>query len=87
MKYFVWLEYYAAPIAKNIKSNEFKYADGHEHGVQPSQTQCDNLQPSLTSNVQDAYDKYNLAHPQATLAAPNNATIQQGRSVKTRSEK
>ena len=50
--YFVWLEYYAAaPVSKNVKSDELKYADGHQHGVQPTRGQVDGLQPSLTSNV------------------------------------
>jgi len=84
--YFVWLEYYAAaPVSKNVKSDELKYADGHQHGVQPTQGQVDGLQPSLTSNVSAAYATYNRTHPAAVAVVPSNAAITQARLVKTRS--
>lgn len=87
MKYYVWLEYYAAaPVSKNVKSDELKYADGHQHGVQPSQIQVNGLQPSLTDNVTAAYSTYNGSHPQAPAAAPTNGVITAARIVKTRSE-
>jgi hypothetical protein len=87
MKYYVWLEYYAAaPVSKNIKSDELKYYDGHHHGVQPSQVQVDSLQLSLIANVTTAYTKYNAQHPTAPVAVPSNATIAAGRTVNTRSE-
>ncbi len=83
---YVWLEYYAvAPVSKNVKSDELKYSDKHQHGVQPTQTQVNSLQPSLTSNVQAVYATYNSTHPTAVVAVPSNADIQQGRAVKTRS--
>lgn len=87
MKYYVWLEYYDAAIAKNVKSDELKFYDGHQHGVQPSQNQVNGLQPSLTANVQAAYATYNRLHPDTPLVAPAAVVIQQGRTVETRSEK
>jgi len=88
MKYYVWLEYYcAAPVSKNVKSDELKYADGHQHGVQPSQGQVDGLQPSLTVNVNAAYANYNANNPGNQQALPALAVITAGRVVKTRSEK
>lgn len=84
--YYVWLEYYAAaPVSKNIKSDELKYASGHQHGVQPSQIQVNGLQPSLTANVSAAYAAYNKAHPGAVVAVPSNAAITTARTIKTRS--
>ena len=88
MKYYVWLEYYAgAPVSKNIKSEELKYADKHEHGVQPSQTQVNGLQTPLTNNVTAAYATYNRLHPQNPQVGPTTGVITAGRIVKTRSEK
>ena len=88
MKYYVWIEYYcASPVSKNVKSDELKYYDGHQHGVMPSQEQVNTLQPSLTANVEAAYEKYNESHPNAQQVAPTNAVIKNGRTVKTRSEK
>lgn len=84
--YYVWLEYYAAaPVSKNVKSDELKFADKHQHGVQPTQGQVDSLQPSLTANVQGVYATYNVAHPGAVVAVPNNAAITLARQIKTRS--
>lgn len=84
--YYVWLEYYAAaPVSKNVKSDELKYADGHQHGVQPTQGQVNGLQPSLTTNVSVVYATYNLAHPGAVVAVPSNAAIAAARVPKTRS--
>jgi hypothetical protein len=86
MKYYVWIEYYAAaPVSKSVKSNEFKYADKHQHGVQPTQSQVDDLQGSLQTNVAAAYATYNGLHPTAVVAYPGNAAVQAARSVKTRS--
>lgn len=88
MKYFVWLEYYcAAPVSKNVKSDELKYADKHEHGVQPTQQQVNGLQPSLTVNVNAAYATYNGKNPNAPQAVPGLQAITNGRVIKTRSEK
>lgn len=84
--YYVWLEYYAAnPVDKNVKSDELKYADKHQHGVQPTQTQLDSLQPSLAAEVAAVYATYNRNHPQAQQMAPNNAAIAAARTYKTRS--
>jgi hypothetical protein len=84
--YYVWLEYYAAaPVSKSVKSDELKYADGHKHGVQPTQSQVDSLQPSLTANVTATYDAYNVKNPTATVAVPAGAAIQGARDVRTRS--
>ncbi|MGK5029026.1 hypothetical protein [Janthinobacterium sp. MDT1-19] len=84
--YFVWLEYYAAaPVSKNVKSDEMKYADGHQHGIQPTQGQVDGLQPSLTNNVLAVYATYNRTHPAAGAVVPTNAAITQARLIKTRS--
>lgn len=88
MKYYVWLQYYcAAPVSKSVKSDELKYADGHQHGVQPTQNQVDSLQPSLTVAVNAAYGNYNANHPNAPQPVPALQTIINGREVKTRSEK
>jgi hypothetical protein len=88
MKYYVWLEYYAAaPVSKNVKSDELKYADGHQHGVQPTQAQVDTLQESLNYNVAAVYATYNNNHLGAQVPYPGNAAVQAGRVVKTRSEK
>jgi len=86
MAYYVWLEYYcAAPVSKNVKSDELKYADKHVHGLQPTTTQQDSLLPSLYANVGTAYATYNQGHPDGVLAVPSNAAIQLARQVKTRS--
>ena len=88
MKYYVWIEYYcASPVSKNVKSDELKYHTGHEHGVQPLQTQVDSLQSSLTAAVQAAYAKYNKTPGNTAQTAPTNAAITLARAVKTRSEK
>ena len=84
--YYVWLEYYAgAPVSKSVKSDELKFADKHQHGVQPTQDQVDSLQPSLTANVAAVYAAYNRTHLAAAVGVPTNADITQARSVKTRS--
>jgi hypothetical protein len=84
--YYVWLEYYAAaPVNRNVKSDELRYADGHQHGVQPTPGQVDGQQPSLTVNVAGVYATYNLAHPGAVVAVPHEAAIKLARVVKTRS--
>lgn len=84
--FYVWLEYYAAtPVSKNVKSDELKYADKHQHGVQPTQTQINSLQPSLAANVAAVYAAYNNKNPGAAIAVPSNATIAQGCQTKTRS--
>ncbi|OYO29017.1 hypothetical protein [Janthinobacterium sp. PC23-8] len=84
--YYVWLEYFAAaPVSKNVKSDELRYASGHKHGVQPSQIQVDGLQPSLTTYVSAAYASYNKAHPAAVVAVPTNTAITAARTIKTRS--
>jgi hypothetical protein len=86
--YYVWLEYYCPPpVAKNVKSSELKFADKHQHGAKPTQAQLNSLQPSLTMNVTDAYNKYNNAHLAAPQAVPAAVVITQGHSFKTRSEK
>ncbi|WP_256081533.1 hypothetical protein [Massilia sp. YIM B04103] len=84
--YYVWIEYYAAaPVSRNVKSNELKYFTGHQHGVQPTQEQVDDLQSSLTNNVTTAYEDYNAKNPANLAAAPTNDAITQARVVKTRS--
>ena len=70
---------------KNVKSDELKHADKHQHGVQPSQTQKDSLLPSLYSNVAAAYDVYNNQHATAQITAPSDDTIKANKIVKTRS--
>ena len=84
--YFVWLEYCAAaPVSKNVKSDELRYADGHQHGVRPTQDQLDGLLPSLMGNVSAAYATYNRTHPAAVVVVPSNAAITRDRLFKTRS--
>lgn len=84
--YYVWIEYYAAaPVSRNVKSNELKYFTGHQHGVQPTQVQVDGLQSSLADNVTKAYEDYNDNHPANLATAPTNDAITQARVVKTRS--
>ncbi|QBR70888.1 hypothetical protein CU048_05890 [Beijerinckiaceae bacterium] len=86
MKYYVWLEYYAAsPVSKNVKSDELMYYDGHQHGVQPSQTQVNTLSQSLIGEVDSAYDTYNKAHVNNPASAPAPNVITADRTVKTRS--
>jgi hypothetical protein len=88
MKYFVWLEYYAAaPVSRNVKSDELKYADGHVHGVQPTQEQTDSRQASLNANVAAVYATYNRAHAADIVAAPADDAIEAARTVRTRSER
>ena len=80
MKYYVWLEYYLSAAGKNVKSVELKYADGHQHGVQPTQSQVNSLQPDLQAGVSSAALK-------AKVTYPGDEAVQDGRQVKTRSEK
>jgi hypothetical protein len=88
MKYYVWLEYYAAaPVSKNVKSDELMFSDKHKHGVQPTPEQKNSLLPSLYTNVEEVYDKYNFAHAAAPVEYPGNDSVKTGRSIKTRSEK
>jgi hypothetical protein len=88
MSYYVWLQYYCpAPVSKSIKSDELKYADKHQHAVQPTEQQKTSLLPSLYANVQAAYANYNVAHAGAPVLYPGDPTVLAGREVKTRSEK
>ena len=48
---YCWLSYYDSDTLKTSKSDELKYADKHQHGVQPTEAQWDSLLPSLTQNV------------------------------------
>lgn len=84
--YYVWLEYYAAaPISRNVKSSELRYATGHQHGVQPTPAQRNGLRPSLRANVAGAYATYNAMHPAAQVAAPAAAVIDGASVQRTRS--
>jgi hypothetical protein len=86
MKYYVWLEYYAAtPVSKNVKSDELMYYDGHQHGVQPSQTQVNTLSQSLINEVLAVYATYNSAHVNNQVPPPAANVITADRTVKTRS--
>ncbi len=86
MAYFVWLQYFAvAPVSKAVKSMEYKYSDKHVHGLQPTQTQINDLLPSLYANVSSAYETYNENHPTAIVPYPGNIAVAQAYEVKTRS--
>lgn len=80
MKYYVWLQYYLNPPGRNVQGVEFRYFTGHQHGVQPSQRQVDDLQGDLEARVQ-------AAAIQSGVPYPGNDAVQNGRDVRTRSEK
>lgn len=80
MRYYVWLEYYLAAAGKNVKSTELRYADGHQHGVQPSQSQVNSLQPDLQAAV------FQVAQSKG-VTYPGDPAVQAGRVVRTRSER
>jgi hypothetical protein len=72
MDYYCWYEYYfAAPVSKNVKGDELRFAQGHQHGVQPSAAQWQTREASLYANVQTAGDEKDAAYPgdAAVLAA------------------
>ena len=76
--YYCWYEYYwGAPVSKNIKSDERRYATGHVHGVQPKESDWAAIRPSLYTNVK--------AQAKTGAAYPGDATVLSNATKKTRS--
>lgn len=60
MKYYCWMQYYDNETHKQTSSDEIKYADGHQHGVQPTQRDWDECLADLIVKVNDVREKAGL---------------------------
>lgn len=76
--YYCWEQYFDSDTKKQTKSDEIRYAQGHDHGVQPTQQQWDDC-------LADLVVKVNNIRTQSGLATLLSATISNGAERKTRS--
>lgn len=78
--YYCWMQYYDSDTSKQSKSDEIRYAQGHHHGVQPTDADWENCLDDLVGVVNGV-----RANANPPLAALPDATISAGAEKKTRS--
>lgn len=76
--YYCWEQYYDPDTLKQTNSDEIKYYQGHQHGVQPNPAQWAQCLASLVAKV-------NQCRQQNGLPDLPVDTISQGAEKKTRS--
>lgn len=76
--YYYWEQYYDPDTLKQTNSDEIKYYQGHQHGVQPTPAQWEECFNSLVYKV-------NQYRQQAGFQDLPEATIRDGAEKKTRS--
>lgn len=76
--YYCWEQFYDKDTHKQTSSDEIKYYQGHQHGVQPTQAQWDEC-------LDDLVDKVNSIRRQQGFQDLTKNDVSQGAEKKTRS--